>query len=135
MSSSAKRIPQQVVDTNVILRYLVGDNKKQQQQAQEWFKQAQVGQKRLVIKPLVVAEVCFVLESFYKKSRQDITDALVVLLSQKWLLVDDRQVLLSLWDNYRQGLHFVDSYLLAWADVNQSEVLSFDQEVAGKSKL
>ena len=30
----------QILDTNVLLRFLVGDNEKQQKEARQWFKEA-----------------------------------------------------------------------------------------------
>jgi predicted nucleic acid-binding protein len=123
-----KRKPQ-VVDTNVILRFLVGDNKSQQRQARTWFLEAQEGKRKLVIKPLVVAETCFVLESFYRQKREEIAGAFEVFLAQRWLEVADRKTMLSLWQWYREGLHFVDSFLLAWAKENEGEILTFDRQI------
>jgi predicted nucleic-acid-binding protein len=116
----------EVVDTNVILRYLVGDDKVQQEQAKRWFREAKAGKRRLVIKPLVVAEACFVLESFYKQGREIIAGAMEVFLAQKWLRVEERTVILGMWQYYRQKLHFVDSYLLSWAKATDGGVLTFD---------
>lgn len=80
-----------------------------------------------------MAETCFVLESFYKKQRCEISEAFEVFLSQLWLAVEERGIMLSLWDWYKSGLHFVDSYLLSWAKNNNSSILSFDRKL--KSKL
>lgn len=123
---------EEVVDTNVLIRFLVGDNKLQQKQASNWFLQAEKGERKLVIKVLVVAEACFVLESFYKKERGEIASAFEVLLSQSWLAVEDREVLISLWDWYKKGNHFVDSFLLAWARTNNCSILSFDNKLLNK---
>lgn len=120
---------EEIVDTNVLIRFFVGDNKLQQKQARNWFSQAQKGKRKLIIKVLIVAEVCFVLESFYKKKRDDITDAFEVFLAQSWLAVEDRNVLLSLWGWYKNGFHFVDSYLLSWAKNNNSSIVSFDKKL------
>lgn len=122
----------EAVDTNVVLRFLVKDNLPQYKKAEKWFQEAKDGKRKLVIKPLVVAESCFVLESFYKKSRKDIASSFEVFLSQKWLKVDDREVLLSLWYYYNQNMHFVDSYLLSWAKLNKESVLSFDEKLSKK---
>ena len=115
----------QILDTNVLLRFLVGDNEKQQKTASYWFKEAEQRKRKIVIIPLIIAEACFVLESFYKKQRKEIADTLEVFLAQRWLEVEQREVLLSLWLWYRQGLHFVDSFLLAWVRVNKAGLLSF----------
>lgn len=118
-----------LLDTNVILRYLVKDDENLFQRAVEIFKKGEAGKIKLVIKPIVVAECVFVLESFYKKTREEISDAFKVFLSQKWLKVEDRKVLLSLWKWYIKKLHFVDSYLLSWAEVNKSKIISFDRQL------
>jgi len=124
----------EIVDTNVILRFLVGDNESQRKTAERYFKEAEAGTRKLVIKPLVVAESCFVLESFYQKSREDIASTFETFLSQKWLKVEERKPLMSMWKLYRSGLHFVDSFLISWAKVNNSKILSFDKELTKLSK-
>jgi predicted nucleic-acid-binding protein len=124
---------QYVLDTNVILRYLVGDDTNQQKQAEIWFREAQGGNRKIVISALVVAEACFVLESFYEKNRSEIADTMVVFLSQKWLVVPERAALLSMWNSYKDGLHLLDSYLIASSNhMSASEkttVLSFDKQL------
>lgn len=120
---------EEIVDTNVLLRFFVGDDKLQQKQAGSWFSQAQKGKRKLVIKSLVIAETCFVLESFYKKRRDEIADVFRVFLAQSWLVVEERDILLSLWVWYKNGFHFVDSYLLSWAKDSNSSIVSFDQRL------
>lgn len=117
------------IDTNVIIRFLVGDNTAQQKEAINWLQEAESGKRKIVVTPIIVAEVTFVLESFYKKNREEIADSLVVLLSQKWLDVQERSVLLSLWKFYSKGLHFVDSYLISTVQQNKGKILSFDKEL------
>lgn len=125
----AKRIKEEILDTNVLIRFLVGDNKDQQKTASDLFNQAQKGKRKLLIKTLVIAETCFVLESFYKKNRIEIADAFGTFLVQTWLLVEDREVLFSIWDWYKKGFHFVDSYLISWAKINNSSIVTFDKEL------
>jgi predicted nucleic acid-binding protein len=123
-----------ILDTNVLLRFLVGDHIKHQLQARKWFKEAEQGKRTIVVKPLVIAETCFVLESFYQHPRKVIADTLKVFLSQKWLKVNERPIMLDLWTHYTQGHHFVDSYLLAWIYHHQAGLLSFDQKLLKKSR-
>lgn len=118
-----------ILDTNVLIRFLVGDHPTHQQQARQWFKAAELGQCSIVVTPLVIAETCFVLESVYKHPRQSIADALEIFISQRWLRVQDRDILLQLWSDYRRGLHFVDSYLRAWVNIHGGKAMSFDKQV------
>ena len=124
----------EILDTNVILRFLVGDVPVHQRQAEEWFEEARRKKRMIVVVPLVIAEACFVLESFYKKGRDEIADALETFVSQRWLNVDSKRELIRLWPWYRQGLHFVDSFLMAWSQVHFGDVLSFDQRIIKQSK-
>lgn len=121
-----------ILDTNIILRYIVGDDKAQKIKARKVFLEAEKGKIKLQIKTVVIAEVCYVLESFYKKSKDEIADKMEVLLSAKWLKVEDRQPLLSMWLWYRDNLHFVDSYLLACAKLGKSKILTFDKNLNKK---
>ena len=122
----------EILDTNVLLRFLVGDNKQQHQEAERWFKEAEQRKRKIVLVPLVVAETCFVLESFYKKQRKEIAEALEVFLAQRWLEIEERTTLLSLWVWYSKGLRFVDSFLLAWAKIHEGNILTFDQSLSKK---
>lgn len=116
-----------ILDTNVLLRFLVKDNVVQYGQAQQWFKEAEDGKRKIVIVPIVVAEACYVLASFYGQSRDSIADMLEVFVSQRWLQVEERDILLGLWQYYRKGWHFVDSYLRAWAELRSGFIISFDK--------
>lgn len=112
-----------ILDTKAIIRYLVGDNTKQQEQAEQWFRDAEKGTRDIIVHPMVIAETSYILESFYKFSRDEIADSMEVFLSQRWLNVLDRDALLDLWQSYRAGMHFVDSYLHALAKNNSTPIL------------
>lgn len=127
---AAKQISKNyIIDTNVLLRFFVGDNKEQQKQASKFFKEAESRKIKITVPSIVIAEACFVLESFYKKNRLEIADSLEILTSQRWLKVEDRKIIKKLWSYYRKNLHFVDSYLLAWQEVSHQNILTFDQEI------
>lgn len=124
----------ELLDTNIILRYLVADNEDQHKQAKNIFKEAEQGKRKIIVKAVVVAEACFVLESFYKKTKDEIAESFEIFLSQKWLKVEDRQALLSMWTWYRKNLHFVDCYLLALANTNKLKIITFDKDLIKKSE-
>lgn len=123
-----------LLDTNVLVRFLVGDNKPQQEQAAKWFRQAEANDIEIVIDPAVIAETTFVLSSLYKFSRDRIADAMEVLLSQRWLRVREREALLDLWPSYRAGFHFIDSYLIALSKPAGTAVLTFDKKLKNRAR-
>lgn len=118
-----------LIDTNVILRLLVGDNEDQKNQALKWFDEARRGEKVVILPTIVVAEVVFVLESFYQKEPLEIASILKDVISNVWIEVPDRDVLLKIWLPYVQGRHFVDSFLIAFSKTQSVGVLSFDKQL------
>ena len=118
-----------ILDTNVLLRFLVGDVPNQQKQASEWFRQSELGKIKIIIPTIVIVESCFVLETFYKKNRSEIADSLEIFISQRWLRIEEREILKKLWPYYRNKLHFVDSYLLAWQQIYYQGILTFDRQI------
>jgi len=123
---------EEIIDTNILVRFLVGDNKDQQKQVIVWFREAERGERDLHIKTVVVAEVCYVLESVYKKNHKEIADGMERVLSAEWLEVEDKDVIQYVWNEYRQGSHFVDSFLLSWSKVHEGSILTFDKNLRKK---
>jgi len=125
----ASSLPEPVVfvlDTNVLLRALVADQPAQLIQAKRLFAAAKRGELSLLVTPVVIAEACFVLESFYKQSVAEIADTMEVFLSADWLLIEQQDALQGMWDYYRRKMHFVDSYLLSLAKQNNYQLATFD---------
>jgi predicted nucleic acid-binding protein len=60
---------QRLVDTNVIVRYLVQDHDKHARAAGKLFDACDRGDVVIVVLPVVLAECVFVLESFYGHPR------------------------------------------------------------------
>jgi predicted nucleic acid-binding protein len=122
-----------ILDTNVLIRFLVGDSPAQKEQAVTWFRQAEKGVLKITVHPIVVAETCYVLESFYKKSRTEIANTMQIFLSQRWLDVVERETLIAIWDPYQEGLHFVDSFLLIVTKQSDKQLLTFDKKLLKKT--
>ncbi|MCB9801991.1 MAG: PIN domain-containing protein [Pseudomonadales bacterium] len=120
-----------LVDTNVIIRLLQKDGTAEQfAQAKKWFLQAEQKEISLKIPTIVVAETCYVLESFYLHDRPTIVATMSVLLSQSWIEVPGRTILQNSWRWYMQGFHFVDSMLLSEAEYKNYDIATFDKKVA-----
>jgi len=88
-----------------------------------------LGKRKLRLTALITAETVYVLESFYKRPRQEIAEFLEVFITQKWLAVENRKILQNIWPWYLRGFHFVDSFLLAWGKAKDEKILSFDKKL------
>ena len=119
----------EVADTNIWVRYLTGDNEDQLKTIRQAFMETKEGKRLMIVKPLIVAETCFVLESSYKMTREKIGTAFEVVLSQKWLKVIERKILLIAIRDYMNGIHFADAYISAYAKAEGAEIFSFDKKL------
>jgi len=118
-----------IVDTNVIVRYLVQDAPKHAAAANSLFEACDRGEVTLVILPAVAAECVFVLESFYEHTRADISLVLAGLLGSPGVEILDLGVHLDALDRYRNSkLHFVDCVIAATAAANDVPIATFDRE-------
>ncbi len=117
-----------LVDTNLIIRYLVQDHEKHAKAAGKLFDACDRGDVVIVVLPAVLAECVFVLESFYEHPRGDIASALGRLISSPGVEID-AAIHLDALDRYRKTkVHFVDCLIAATAVTEDMPVASFDQD-------
>ena len=117
-----------LVDTNLIVRYLVQDHEKYAKAAGKLFDACDRGDVVLVVLPAVLAECVFVLESFYEHPRGDIASALGRLISSPGVEIDVA-ISLDALDRYRKTkVHFVDCLIAATAATENTPVASFDRD-------
>ena len=118
-----------LVDTNLIVRYLVQDHEKHAKAAGRLFEACDRGDVVIVVLPAVLAECVFVLESFYEHPRGDIASALGRLISSPCVEIDGAAIHLDALDRYRKTkVHFVDCLIAATAATENMPVASFDQD-------
>ena len=118
-----------LVDTNLIVRYLVQDHEKHAKAAGRLFDACDRGDVVIVVLPAVLAECVFVLESFYEHPRGDIASALGRLISSPCVEIDGAGIHLDALDRYRKTkVHFVDCVIAAAAATENMPVASFDQD-------
>ncbi len=118
-----------LVDTNLIIRYLVQDHEKHARAAGKLFDACDRGNLEIVVLPVVLAECVFVLESFYGHSRADIASALGRLISSPGVEISDLTVHFDALDRYKATkAHFVDCLIAATAVAKNLPVSTFDQD-------
>jgi predicted nucleic-acid-binding protein len=118
-----------LVDTNLIVRYLVQDHEKHAKAAGKLFDACDRGDVVIVVLPAVLAECVFVLESFYEHSRGNIASALATLVSSPGVEINEAAIHLDALDRYRKTkVHFVDCTIAATASAENTPVATFDQD-------
>jgi predicted nucleic-acid-binding protein len=118
-----------LVDTNLIVRYLVQDHEKHARSAGRLFDACDRGDVVIMVLPTVLAECVFVLESFYKHQRGDIASALGGLISSPGVEISRAAIQLEALDRYgKTKVHFVDCLIAATAAADNVPVASFDRD-------
>ena len=120
---------QRLIDTNLIVRYLVQDHDKHARAAGRVFDACDRGDMVVVVLPVVLAECVFVLESFYRHPRTDIASALGRLISSPGVEISEVTVHLDALYRYKETkAHFVDCLIAATAVAKNMPVSTFDQD-------
>lgn len=126
---------QRLVDTNLIVRYLVQDHEKHARAAGRLFDACDRGDVVVVVLPVVLAECVFVLESFYGHPRADIASALGRLISSPGVEISEVTIHLDALNRYKETkAHFVDCLIAATAVANNLTVASFDQDFRRRAR-
>jgi len=103
------------VDTNLFLRYLTNDVPEQADAVERLLRRAMAGEVHLLTNELVIAEIVWTLESFYKQSRKDIMDKVLAILNTPGLEVANGTVVLQAIVWYvEKNVDFIDAYNGAW---------------------
>ncbi len=119
----------QLLDTNVILRFLTGDHPIHSPRSRNLFARAAAGDVTLVLTDLALAETVWVLQSFYSLERDAITAALKHLIESTGIEVQKRAILLNALRNFAQtDVDFVDAYHAAVASAESIAIASFDRD-------
>ena len=119
-----------VVDTNVIIRYLVGDHPEHFHRAVSFWNEVKSGQQRAFLPESVLAETVYVLLKIYRVPRLKIAENLLGLLSYKGLVGEIGLFRRALEIFAARKIDIVDALVLSWAEVKGYQIASFDRDVS-----
>jgi len=123
-----------IVDTNVILRYLLNDNEGQFKIAKSFFDNVKTGKTRAVILESVIFETVYVLLKVYKIPGKEITGTLKDLLSFKGIINKDAGCLIEALSYYdiHNDLSLLDCFICVKSKELEIDILSFDKNLNKK---
>ena len=115
------------LDTNVLIRHLAGDPPAQARRATAFLERAD----ELLLPDLIVAEVVYVLESFYEVERQRVAELVRAIVAFPAVVVVDEPLLLRALEIYEvERLDFAEAYLVASAEASGvTTIASFDRAI------
>lgn len=119
-----------LLDTNVIIRFLIGDDRALFDKAQTIFKQIEAGELAVVIMESVLMEALFVLTKFYDIDRREASDDLKQILSLAFVCNPDKPQLTEALTLFaHKNIDFVDALLCARKRYENKGILGFDRDI------
>ena len=119
-----------LIDTNVLIRFLTNDRSPKYKTLYSFFDSLEKGQLKVEFKLIVLFQTAFVLKSYYKVPKENITTSLIALLKFKGIQIKDKKIVmrtLDLWQT--KNIEIVDCYLIACLENDEQNILySYDHD-------
>lgn len=124
---SPKRV---VIDTNLLVRYLTQDDSEKADAVESLLDKAGSGEVTILIPSIVIAELVWVLESFYKLEAVEVSELVESILNTPGLEVNEKEILLTICKTYREKkIDFIDAWIMEFAKKNSIDTIySFDKK-------
>ena len=119
-----------LLDTNIIIRFLVGDHEEYLLQSTQYFKDIESVKLQVEILDGVLMEAYFVLTKFYKLSKNEVINDLKTILSLNGVINTNKTILyetLNIIEN--KNIDFVDALICAKSKLQGFGKLSFDKDL------
>jgi len=118
-----------ILDTNVVLRFLLADDPDQSPKAKGLFELADEGKIQLHLSHVAIAELVWTLDSFFEFPRLEIGTKLRGLVLHDGIVVKDQDVVLSALEWFgRVNADFPDCYAASIASAQSCAVTSYDRD-------
>lgn len=118
-----------LVDTNVVLRYLLGDHPEFSHRADAFFQDVYEGVKKAEILDVVIVECVYVMEKYYGIPKAQITAKLSGILNFQGIVNIDKSQALSALLKYETTNTDIVDCILAAASTESRPVISFDGDM------
>ena len=117
-----------LIDTNVILRFLLDDHKKYSPKAKAFMELVSQGEKKAEIPSVVIVECVYVMEGFYKIPKGEIVDTLTKVLNFDGVVNSDKSEILEALFKYANTNTDIVDCLLAARSSPDKVIISFDKD-------
>ena len=120
------------VDTNILVRFLTGDDLRQSKRVYALFKAAEAAKSELFVSTPVLLELIWVLESAYEVDREDLIDALSSLILMPIFVFQNERGVQQFVRAARDTSVDLSDLLIAYTclDAGCEETLTFDKKAA-----
>ena len=124
------------IDTNIFIRYFTNDDPVKADRVEKLLSEAAAGKIRLVTAEMVLAEVVWVLESFYGLKNIEVGSMVKAILATPGLEVLNSALVEKALEYYlAHNIDFVDGYIAAVMDKHKiSDIYSYDKKHLSRIK-
>lgn len=112
-------------DTNVLLRLLLNDDRRQARKAQALIDQALSRSDKVLLPDIVLCEIEWVLGSFYKVPRPELADTIRRLLNSGAFAFQDRTAVIEALGSYETGRADFSDYLIGASAARTGAVTTY----------
>lgn len=120
----------QLLDTNIIVRFIIGDDTEQFRIVSDIFRDVKDGSRQVILHEVVISEALYVLEGVYTYTRKESASMLREIFLLQWVANTDKLSLMESLSLYHDtSMDFADCLLIATAKLEYQEILTFDKEM------
>ncbi len=125
------KLPRKVylIDTNVVLRYLLGDHPAFSPKAEAFMFDVSKGVKKAEILNVVIVECIYVMEKYYEIPKTEIVEKLSGILNFSGIVNPDRSEILEALLKYENSNIDIVDCILAACSSPEKVVISFDKDM------
>ena len=125
------KLPRKVylIDTNVVLRYLLGDHPEFSPKAEAFMFDVSKGIKKAKILDVVIVECIYVMEKYYEIPKTEIVEKLSGILNFSGIVNPDRSEILEALLKYENSNIDIVDCILAVHSSPEKIVISFDKDM------
>jgi len=119
-----------VIDTNLLVRYLTDDDPQKAKAVDTLLNRANKGELKILIPSVVVAELVWVLESFYKLAAAEITELVEAILNTPGVDIQDKSIIKAALKIYRsKEIDLIDAWIIEFAKARGAKrIYTFDKK-------
>jgi len=118
------------IDTNILLRYLTGDDPEKFERCKDLFKQALEKKIILLTSDMVIAELIWTLDSFYKVPKDEIIEKVTIIVNTPNLKIPNKKLLSEVLVLFSQeNIDYIDAYNAVFMKSNScAQIFSYDKD-------
>jgi len=123
-------VERRFVDTNIFLRYLTADHPAKYRRCRALFQRATDGEVILATSGLVIAELIWTLQSFYRVSKLDIVEKVSIIVNMESLEIPEKDIITNALVLFgRKNIDYIDAYnAVLMKRLGLGAIFSYDQD-------